>query len=98
MLGFFDEDDDNPKIHIKICGTNKKQKDIIALMDTGHSGSLSIPVLTLAEIGAVLSSVEPIQLADNSKILGYNFSVIVIIDGKEMRVEATMIPDPEENE
>lgn len=98
MLAFFDGKDNSPKVVIKVCGTNKKQKEIIALMDTGHNGSLSLPVLVLIEIGATLSSIEPIQLADNSTVLGYNFSVTVIIDRKRKKVEATLIPDPEETE
>lgn len=98
MLAFFDGKDKSPKVLLRVCGTNKKEKEIIALVDTGHNGSLSLPVLVLIEIGATLSSVELIQLADNSKTLGYNFSVNVIMDGKERKVEATLIPDPEETE
>lgn len=98
MLAFFDAKDNNPKVILKVCGTNKKEKEIVALMDTGHNGSLSLPVLTLIEIGATLSSIEPIRLADNSTVIGYNFSVTVIIDGVKRKVEATLIPDPEESE
>lgn len=98
MLAFFDGKDNSPKVVIKVCGTNKKEKEIIALMDTGHNGSLSLPVFALIEIGATLSSIEPIQLADNSSVLGYNFSVTVIMDRKRKKVEATLIPDPEETE
>lgn len=98
MLAFFDEKDHSPKVVIKVCGTNKTEKEIKALVDTGHNGSLSLPVLTLIEIGATLSSVEPIELADNSTTLGYNFSVTVIIDRRRKKVEATLIPDPEETE
>lgn len=98
MLAFFDGKDNSPKVVIKVCGTNKKEKEIIALMDTGHNGSLSLPVLVLIEVGATLSSVEPIELADNSTVLGYNFSVTVILDGEKKQVEATLIPDPEETE
>ncbi|MCL4338497.1 hypothetical protein M1271_02315 [Patescibacteria group bacterium] len=98
MLAFFDGKDNSPKVVLKVYGTNKKEKEIIALVDTGHNGSLSLPVLVLIEIGATLSSIEPIQLADNSIVIGYNFSVNVILDGKKKKVEATLIPDPEETE
>lgn len=98
MLAFFDAKDDSPKVILKVRGTNRKEKEIIALMDTGHNGSLSLPVLTLIEIGAKLSSIEPIKLADNSVVLGYNFSVTVILDRETKQVEATLIPDPEETE
>lgn len=98
MLAFFDGKDNSPKVVLKVYGTNKREKDIIALVDTGHSGSLSLPVLVLIEIGATLSSVEPIQLADNSIVLGYNFSITVIIDKIKKKVEATLIPDPDETE
>lgn len=98
MLAFFDAKDNSPKVTLKVCGTNKKEKEIIALVDTGHDGSLSLPVLDLIEIGAALSSIEPIKLADNSVTLAYNFSVTVILDRKRKKVEATLIPDPEETE
>ncbi len=98
MLAFFDGKDNSPKVLLKVCGTNKKEKEVFALMDTGHNGSLSLPVLVLIEIGATLSSIEPVELADNSTVLGYNFSVTVIIDRKRKKVEATLIPDPEETE
>ena len=65
MLGYFDAQDGNPKVVIKISGTKRgAKKEIASLLDTGHSGSLSLPILDLIEIGAKLSSFGPVGLAD----------------------------------
>lgn len=94
MVGYFDTKDGNPKIVLKIRGTRRKDKEIIALFDTGHSGSLSLPVIDLIEIGAKLVSVGLVQLADGATRTAYYFSVKVTIDGNEKEVEATMIENP----
>ena len=91
MLGYFDASDGNPKITLEISGTNNKTKQIVALFDTGHSGSLSLPVIDLIEIGARLSNVGEVILADGFKKTVLYFSVKVKIDGKEKDVEASMI-------
>lgn len=99
MLGYFDANDGSPKIVLEIEGTNDGvKKQIIALFDTGHNGSLSLTVLQLIEIGAKLSSIGKVKLADgNSKPCLY-FSVKVTIDGVQKEVEASLIENPEEEE
>ncbi len=99
MQGFFDPKDGNPKILLEIQGTNKDlKKKIVALFDTGHSGSLSLPVLNLVEVGAKLSSVGEVELADGYKKATLFFSVTVSIDGYEKEVEASLIENPETSE
>jgi len=99
MHGYFDAKDGNPKVVLEIKGTKKGvKKQIAALFDTGHSGSLSLPILDLIEIGAKLSSVGQAELADGFKKPQLYFSVKVIVDGVEKEVEAALIENPEVSE
>lgn len=99
MHGYFDAKDGNPKVVIEIKGTKKGfKKQISALFDTGHSGSLSLPILDLIEIGAKLSSVGEAELADGYKKPQLYFSVKVIIDEEEKEVEAALIENSEVSE
>ncbi len=94
MHAYFDANDGSPKVVIKIRGTRTKQKEIAALLDTGHNGSLSLPLLDLIEIGAKLSSFGPVGLADGNQVIVYYFEVKVEIDGITKVVVASMIANP----
>lgn len=94
MHAYFDAQDGNPKVVIKIRGTTRKYKEIAALLDTGHSGSLSLPLLNLIEIGAKLKTYGLVGLANGSSVVVYYFAVKVQIDGTEKEVLAGMIEDP----
>ena len=98
MLGYFDAKDGCPKVMLEIKGTRRASKQIAALFDTGHNGSLSLSVLDLIEIGARPSSIGEVMFADGFKKTQLNFSVKVTIDGQEKDVEATMIENPEATE
>lgn len=99
MHAFFDADDSSPKIELTIRGDKrKKPRKIIALLDTGHTGSLALPILDLIEIGATLESFGPVRLADGSEVSVYYFKVFVEIDGVERQVQASMIDNQNINE
>lgn len=99
MLGYFDANDGNPKVVIEISGTKENfKKQIVALFDTGHSGSLSLPAIDLIEIGAKLSLTGEAELADGYKRPILYFSVKVIIDGVEKEVQASLIDNPNSTE
>ena len=99
MVGYFDAHDGSPKVIIKISGTRKNhKKEIVALLDTGHTGSLSLSILDLIEIGAKLSSFGPVGLANGAEVNCYFFTVKVEIDGLEKEVQASMIENPDMTE
>jgi len=99
MRAFFDKEDNNPKIELKIRGNKRqKHKTITALLDTGHTGSLALPILNLIEIGATLDSFGPVGLADGSEINVYYFKVLVEMDGTEKSIQASMIDNQNINE
>lgn len=98
MHAYFDAQDGSPKVVIKIRASKRKPKEIAALLDTGHNGSLSLPLLDLIEIGAKLKSYGPVGLANGSEVIMYFFEVKVEIEGKEKIVLASMIEDPKVKE
>lgn len=90
MHAYFDAFDGNPKVVLKIS-SGRKEKEIKALMDTGHNGSLSLSIWDLIDIGAKLSTVGEVEFADGNKGIVYYFRVRVIIDGVKKEIEAGMI-------
>ena len=97
MIGYFDPKDGMPKVAIRIGGT-KGGKTINALFDTGHSGTVSLPLLELISIGAEISSVSHVKYADGREGIQYLFSVNVEVDGIKKEVKAGLIPNPKEKE
>lgn len=93
MIGYFDSEDGRPKIVLKIKGT-QKEKQISALFDTGHSGSLSLSFLDLLEIGAELKGISEVKYADGRTSIEYLFSIKVELDGITKEIKASLIPNP----
>jgi len=95
MHAYFDAKDGNPKVTLDISGTRRNfKKTISALLDTGHSGSLSLPILDLIEIGAKLSGITEAEFANGRTGTVLLFSIKVTIEGKDIDVEAGMIENP----
>lgn len=93
MIGYFDPEDGRPKVILKIKGT-QKEKQIRALFDTGHSGTLFLPFLDLLEIGAELKGISEVKYADGRTSIEYLFSIRVELDGIEKEIKAALIPNP----
>jgi len=99
MHAFFDPTDGNAKVEFEISGTTPNyKKKIVALLDTGHSGSLSLSIFDLIAIGAKLSAWTPVEYANGYGGILYLFKINVIIDGKEKEVNASMIENPASRE
>ncbi len=97
MIGYFDPKDGMPKVSIRISGT-RGGKTINALFDTGHSGTVSLPLLELISIGAEISSVSHVKYADGREGIQYLFSINIEVDGMKKEVKAGLIPNPKEKE
>ncbi|MBU1071346.1 hypothetical protein KKG65_02945, partial [Patescibacteria group bacterium] len=96
MHAYFDGQDGNPKVVIKVRSDGRnKYKEMAALLDTGHNGSLSLPLLTLIDLGAKLKTYGQVELADGNKVIVYYFEVKVELDGQEKTVFANMIANPD---
>jgi len=94
MIGYFDAEDGNPKVVLEIKGQHRSWKQIPALFDTGHSGSLSLPIMDLIEVGAKFSNIGEATYADGRSGVDYLFSIKVRFNGIEKKVEASMIQNP----
>ncbi len=95
MISYFDKYDGRPKVVIKIKGTRRAEKEITALFDTGHSGSLSLPINELIAIGAKFTGVGNASYADGRSGIDYLYTVKVKFDDIEKEVEASMIQNPQ---
>lgn len=91
MISYFNETDGRPMVRIKIKGS-KKEKEVDAFLDTGHTGNLSLSILDLIEIGSELKAVSNVKYADNRQGTEYLFSVTVEMDGIVKEVKAGLIP------
>lgn len=65
MHAFFD-DYGKPKIVLEIKGTGGTKK-IEALIDTGHSDKLSLPLVDLIELGSVLKTHGPVEFGNGAR-------------------------------
>lgn len=93
MIGYFEPTDGRLRVILKIKGT-QKEKQISALFDTEHSGTLSLPFLDLLDIGAELKGISRVNYADGRAGVEYLFSIKVELDGIVKEVKAALIPSP----
>lgn len=90
MEGYFDSAG-SPKVKLEIKGTSGQTKTIEALLDTGHSGGLSLSVLQLIEMGAVLKTMGPIRFGNGQEQMCPYFSVMIKVQGEWKEVHASML-------
>lgn len=66
MTGSFD-DNGSPTIEIEVSGPVHSPRKMTAMVDTGFSGFLLLPILEAFPVGLILSGTTSIELADGSK-------------------------------
>lgn len=66
ITGLFDENG-SPTVEIEVSGPVHAPRKLTAIVDTGFSGFLLIPLLEAFPIGLILSGTTSIELADGSK-------------------------------
>lgn len=66
MLGTFNND--QPKIEIEVSGVNGVPKKVIALVDSGFNGYLTLPYLEAFPLGLVLIGIQSNTLANGSLV------------------------------
>jgi predicted aspartyl protease len=91
MEGYFDSADGNPKVTIEVKGLSGETKKIPALLDTGHSGTLSLTILQLIELGAVLKTTGPIKFGNGQEEKCLYFEVDMMIGGIWQKKLASML-------
>jgi clan AA aspartic protease len=82
-------------IQIAIRDANGREHSVHAIVDTGFSGSLTLPFETIAQLGLPWRSRGSAMLADGSFDQFDNFTAVVIWDGRprEILVEGVAV-DP----
>jgi clan AA aspartic protease len=66
MTGSFD-DNGSPTVEIEVSGPVHDPRKITAMVDTGFSGFLLLPILEAFPVGLILSGTTSVELADGSK-------------------------------
>lgn len=80
MLGTFDND--QPKIEIEVKGINGNPKKVVALIDSGFNGYLTLPYIEAFPLGLVLNGIQSNTLADGSASSHLVCIGQVCLDGK----------------
>lgn len=80
MLGTFNND--QPTIEIEVKGVNGLSKKLIAMVDSGFNGYLTLPYIEAFPLGLILSGVQSSTLADGSSSAYLVCIGQVCVDGK----------------
>ena len=80
MLGTFHND--QPEIEIEVKGTSDTPKKVIALVDSGFNGYLTLPYLEAFPLGLILKGIQSNTLADGSSSEHFVCAGEVCVDGK----------------
>lgn len=80
MLGTFNND--QPKIEIEVKGVNGVSKKVVALVDSGFNGYLTLPYLEAFPLGLILTGIQSNTLADGSQSSHLVCIGQICVDGK----------------
>lgn len=93
MTGYFDEKG-NPRIKIRILG-RKRVGNLNAILDTGCSGYLVLPISIAVRLGLELIGVEKVEYADGRTSNELVFKVAIVRNNKTQAVPATLTSSQE---
>src|SRR5262245_25546111 len=77
---------DEGRIRIKVKGFRGREREVEAIIDTGYTGSLTLPPALVATLGLRFRSVERALLADGSECLVDVYHAKVVWDRQVRRV------------
>ena len=80
MRGTFHND--QPEIEIEVSGTSENAKKVIALVDSGFNGFLTLPYQVAFPLGLILKGMQLNTLADGSSSSVFVCLGEVCVDGK----------------
>lgn len=73
-------------IHLLVCGSDGLDQEIDAIIDTGFSGSLTLPSSVIAALGLPFRRRARAILADGNASLFNIFEATILWDGKSRRI------------
>lgn len=88
MKAYFDRTS-HPRVEL-IVGGRKNKRLLVALLDTGFDGYVSLPVNIAVQLGLELATIERVQYADGRISNELVFAVDVDIDGEIRSVRGTL--------
>ena len=74
-------------VQIAVLGDNKKVQSVKAIIDTGYTGALMLPLSIISFLGLICITQQEATLGDGSKCLLDVYEGAVIWDGKVQIVE-----------
>jgi clan AA aspartic protease len=77
---------DEGRVRIKIRGLRGREREVEAVIDTGYTGSITLPSSLIAALGLRFRSVDRALLADGTQCLFDVYQGTVIWDRKVRRV------------
>ena len=83
ITGTFDRDE--ARIRLKVQGP-RGERQIEAVIDTGYTGTLTLPVKLIKDLGLPWSTIERSTLADGSECVFDVFTASVLWDGRVRRI------------
>lgn len=74
------------RIRLKVKGSQRREQEVEAVIDTGYTASLTLPPSLVAALGLSWQSVDRGTLADGSECLVDVYAASVVWDGESCRV------------
>lgn len=74
--------DDQPRIEVEVSGTSEIPKKVMALVDSGFNGYLTLPYMEAFPLGLILKGTASVILADGSSSEYFICNGEVCVDGK----------------
>jgi clan AA aspartic protease len=86
----------NPILNISVDGLSSQPKSLEALIDTGFTGFLTLPISAVHVREFQLGELQGIKLADGISRMRLTAIVTVSVGNEQLTVEAVLDPDGEE--
>lgn len=94
-IGFFDKSG-SPALKIKICGPFGDGVEFDAILDTGFTGFISMPLIRALPLGLMLYGTTSVELADGSKATKLTAKGAAVVEGE--REIGVVILEPSSND
>ncbi|MDQ2686776.1 MAG: clan AA aspartic protease, partial [Armatimonadota bacterium] len=88
IVGQFLEEEDEAVIPVTLRGPDGREIEITAVVDTGFTGSLTLPLQVVHDLGLPQGADEWALLGDGSRTVLTTYEVSVVWDGRVRRITA----------
>jgi clan AA aspartic protease len=78
-------------ITLKVFGPGGQSQDIVAVLDTGYNGGLSLPLSVVTALSLLQLASKEVTLGDNSRQVMSFFDAVVLWDGRMRRTRVLCV-------